>query len=233
MPNKFSAFFKRGNRTGDEQERMQREDDRREREELDREREALDRRAEITGKVKSDLWSALKNRDSVQKRFVCHADLIRIWDYSRVIVPLAQGLDWGDQASLLLAQHYFLRVMSTLVWIGWDGWDNFGFEFLQHVDDRGVRIRTDKDLPFKDTSFLHTDPLIISFQHDQHIFNPIVIVEDSPEEESEYVEYSDKHRLPFAYTKPIGRGGFGTVTKEEIPPLCFEFKNGSQNTMVL
>jgi hypothetical protein len=226
MPNKLSSLFKKGNKTEDEEERRQREDNR-------RAREALERRAEITRKVHDDLWSALKNRDSGPKRFVCYADLNRIWDYSRVIVPLAQDLDWCDQASLSQAKENFLRVMSTLVWIGWDRWDEFGFLFLHHENTRGVRNRTDKDLPFKDTSFLHTDPLRISFKDEQYIFNTIVIIEDDPEEESEYVEYSDKDRLPFAYTEPICRGGSGTVTKEEIPPLYFEFKNGSCNRRVL
>jgi hypothetical protein len=225
MPNKISSLFKK-NKTEDEEERRRRED-------IRKAREALERRAEITRKVRDDLWSALKNRDSGPKRFVCYADLNRIWDYSRIIVPLAQGLDWCDQASLSQAKENFLRVMSTLVWIGWDRWDEFGFLFLHHVNARGVRNRRDEDLPFKDTSFLRTDPLRISFKDEQYIFNPTAIVEDDPEEESEYVEYSDKDRLPFAYSEPIGRGGSGTVTKEEIPPLYFGFKNGSFNNRVL
>lgn len=225
MPNRISLLFKR-NRKGDEEERRRQEDSH-------RAKEALEKRAEVTRKVHAELWNALKNSDCVAKRFVCYADLNRIWDHSRVILPLAQGLDWCDEPSLSQAKKNFLRVMSTLVWIGWDRWDEFGFLFLHHVNARGVRNRRDEDLPFKDTSFLHTDPLRISFKDDQYIFNPMVIVEDDPEEESEYVEYSDKDRLPFAYSKPIGRGGSGTVTKEEIPPLYFGFKSGSYNSGVM
>jgi hypothetical protein len=227
MPNKFSSLFKKGNKKEDDEARRQREDEA-------KAREAQERRAKITREVKDDLWKALKNNGQPLKKFVCKSDLDRIWDLSR-IQQLAKGLDWCDPPSVSQAKTNFLCVMSTLVWIGWDHWNGFGVLFLRHKDSSGLPDRTDEELPLKHTSFLSSEQFKLSFKEEQYIFSPVIILEDDPDDDADdadFVEYTDKHRLPFVHTEYLARGGTGTVTKEEVAPLHFGYKNGAFNNGV-
>jgi hypothetical protein len=222
--NKINSLFKKKNRREDDEARRQREDEA-------KARESQERRARITRQIKDELWMALKDNKQPLGKFVCPSDLERIWDSSR-IQRLADDLDWCDPLSVSRARMKFLSVMSTLVWIGWDSWDEFGDLFLRHKNSRGEQDRTDENLPLENTSFLSTEQFKESFKEDQYIFKPVVILEDDPDDDTDYVEYSNKHRLPFVRMEHIAKGGEGTVTKVEIAPQHFGFKNGAYNNGV-
>ena len=193
---------------------------------------AKELRASIVKQVKEDLWKALQNREEEHLMFVCGQDLEGIWSISR-IEQLFKGFDWSHSRPWARIQEEFVKVLSTLVWIGWDSWDDFGHLFLEHVNNSGHLDRTDKHLPLEDTSFLEPDKLRTFFRNQQYIFIPVFIMEDDEELDLEYMQYSEKHRMPFLGTEVIGEGGSGIVTKEIIPPGQFGFKNGTCNSKVL
>ncbi len=228
MSGRFGELFGvgRGRRKREEEESRKREV------EESRKKESRDSRSSITNQVHNDLWKALRNKDREEHlRFVCEDDILQTWTSSR-IEQLSRGLDWSDPKLLRRAQKYFVKVMSTLVWIHWDHWDEFGHLFLEHHGVDTCLDRTDKNLPLEDTSFLQTELLQSSFRDQQYLFLPVIIMEDEEDEEDD-IQYSEKHRMPFLETATIGQGGSGLVTKETIPPGQFMHKRGVLNTTVM
>jgi hypothetical protein len=196
------------------------------------EAKAKELRTKITNQVKDDLWRALSRKDDEHLMFAGAEDLERIWKISR-LEQLSKGLDWSDPELLEHAQRYLRKVLSTLVWIGWDDWPKFGRLFLKHYGANNKFDRWDDMLPLHDTSFLPTEQLRTFFRNQQYIFAPIVIMEDDDEDDkADYMQFSEKHRLPFLQTEEIGQGGSGTVTKAQIGAGQFCFKNGTTNKAV-
>jgi len=193
---------------------------------------AKELRTNIINQVKDDLWRALCRKDDEHLMFASAEDLGRIWDISR-LEQISKGLDWSDPKLLKRAQRYFRKVLSTLVWIGWDDWPEFGQLFLEHYDTNMKLDRWDDMLPLSDTSFLPTEQLRTFFRNKQYIFTPIVIMEDDDEDDkADYIQFSEKHRLPFLQTEEIGQGGSGTVIKAKIVAGQFGYKNGAYNIEV-
>jgi hypothetical protein len=121
------------------------------------------------------------------------------------------------------AQSDFLKVLSTLVWIYWDKWEDFGNLFLKQHD------RSDNDLPLSNTSFFQNERLQSTFEQSQYIFIPVKLKEDDEDNHNDidnYITYSKNHRMPFYNSGKIGEGAFGKVTKEAIPPGYFFWKKG-------
>jgi len=209
--------------------RKKKEDDelrRKQAEEQLRVKEERDGRYLIENKIRDCLWKAVKNIEKEHLRFICAQDLEKIWTLP-CIAQLSKGLDWSNHELQVRAQRDFLKIMSTLIWIKWDYWHEFRSLFLEHRD------RTDEQLPFKDTSFLQTEELRTSFRDQQYLFNPVIIREDDEDAPDHYSEkYSEKHRMPFVETKPIGEGGSGIVTKEVIPPGYLKYRTGEVNSAV-
>lgn len=210
--------------------------ERREEEELKRqaaeEAKAKELRTKIANQVKDDLWRALSRKDDEHLMFASAEDLERIWEISR-IEQLSKGLDWSGPKLLDRAQKSFQKVLSTLVWIGWDDWPEFGHLFLDHRDVNNKLDRWDDALPLDDTTFLRTEQLRTFFRNQQYIFAPIVIIEDDDDDDkADYMQFSEKHRLPFLQTEEIGQGGSGTVTKAQIGAGQFVYKSGATNKAV-
>src|SRR5271169_2647627 len=99
--------------------------ERREEEELKRrateEAKTQELRTTIANQVKDDLWKALSRKDDERLMFTSAEDLERIWEISR-LEQLSRGLDWSDPKLLARARRQFRKILSTLVWIGWDDW---------------------------------------------------------------------------------------------------------------
>lgn len=57
-------------------------------------------------------------------------------------------------------------------------------------------------------------------------------MEDDEDDDADYMQYSEKHRLPFLQTEEIGQGGSGTVTKALIVAGQFGYKSGTYNKAV-
>jgi hypothetical protein len=192
---------------------------------------AKELRTKIANQVKDDLWRVLNRTEDEHLMFANAEDLGRIWEISR-LEQLSKDLEWSDQKLLERARDKFLKVLSTLVWIGWDDWPEFGHLFLEHHDANNKLDRWDEMLPLDDTSFLPTEQLRTFFRNQQYIFAPILIMEDDEDDDADYMQYSEKHRLPFLQTEEIGQGGSGTVTKALIVAGQFGYKSGTYNKAV-
>lgn len=209
---------------------------RKETEEQLRAKQERDGRALIESEVKQCIWEALKNKDKEHLRFICAHDIEQIWTLPR-IAQLSKGSNWSTHELQTRAQKHFVKIMSTLIWIKWDYWDEFGRLFLEHRDADSYLDRTDKQLPLQDTSFLQTEELQTIFRDQQYLFNPVVIMEDDEDASDidiHYSEkYSEKHRMPFLKTEMIGEGSSGTVTKEVIAPGYLMYRTGVVNRAVI
>jgi hypothetical protein len=195
-------------------------------------REEKELRAKIARQVCEDLWKAVNRKEDEHLMFATVEDLERIWEISR-LEQLSKGLDWSSPELLERARTQFRKVLSTLVWIGWDDWSEFGNLFLEHRDANRGLDRWDDALPLLETSFLQTEQLRTKFRNQQYIFAPIVIMEDDDEDDKiDYMQFSEKHRLPFLQTEEIGQGGSGTVTRALIGAGQFGYKNGTCNKVV-
>jgi hypothetical protein len=201
-----------------------------------RKKEEEELRRQVENEVKDGLWKALKNKDKEHLRFICAHDIEQIWTLPR-IAQLSKGLNWATPELQTRALKHFLKIMSILIWINWDYWDEFGRFFLEHRDAGRNPDRRDKHLPLLDTSFLQTEELRINFRDQQYLFIPVIIMEDdedAPDIDIYYSEkYSEKHRMPFLETQTIGEGSSGTVTREVIPPGYLLYRRGVANRTVI
>jgi hypothetical protein len=199
-------------------------------------KEEEEMRRQVKNEVTDGLWGALKNKDKEHLRFICAHDIEQIWTLPR-IAQLSNGLNWATPELQARAQKHFVKIMSTLIWIKWDYWDEFGRLFLEHRDTGRYPDRTDKHLPLRDTSFLQTEELRTNFRDQQYLFIPVIIMEDdedAPDIDIYYSEkYSEKRRMPFLETQTIGEGSSGTVTREIIPPGYLLYRTGVANRTVI
>jgi len=177
-------------------------------------------RQKIVLEIREALWKVAKNKEQ-HLQFICEEDVKKIWT-SRRIEQLSWALEWGKRDMHDRAPSDFLKVLSTLVWIYWDRWEDFGNLFLKRHD------RSDNDLPLSNTSFFQNERLQSTFEQSQYIFIPVKLKEDDDDNHNDidYITYSKNHRMPFYNSEVIGEGAFGKVTKEAIPPGHFFWKEG-------
>jgi len=195
-----------------------------------RERDLQAQRERVIQEIRDALWESSKNKlnnDTKEHlQFVCKEDVEKIWTPWR-IGQLSSELEWGKQ-DLQDRALRFLKVLSTLVWIHWDKWEDFGKLFLKPDG------RSDRDLPLSNTHFLQNKRLQSSFEQDQYIFIPVTLKEDDEDNQDgiDYVSYSKNQRLPLFDSVEIGEGSSGKVTKEAIARKYFFWKVGHLNPEV-
>jgi hypothetical protein len=184
-------------------------------------------RERVVQEVRDALWEASKNYTNEHLQFVCEEDVEKIWTPWR-IRQLSSELEWGKQDLQDRARLRFRKVLSTLVWIHWDRWEDFGKLFLKPDG------RSDQDLPLSNTLFLQSERLQLSFEQDQYIFIPVTLEEDNEDNQTEidYISYSKNQRLPLFDSREIGEGSSGKVTKEAIARKYFFWKVGHLNPEV-
>ena len=181
-----------------------------------------DSRAQVLQKISADILERFIQRDD-EPGFITNSDLKEIWTEPR-IKELFNDQSWTSESFLgrpVLEQigQYFLKVLSILVYIGWDDLSNFYTEFVRHQDKDGKLDRQDEDLPAKPATLqaigqgYNAAILARDFLRDQYKFIPIVIHEgadlDLP---------TDKYILPLLNeAKEIGRGSFFYIYEVTIP----------------
>ena len=165
---------------------------------------------EIMLRIQESLGESMHLRDSIPEKFICKEKLDKVWLQHPVkIIPAFENLSENE---LKAVERRFLRVLSILIFIGWD-----------LVRFRPVFLRTDLDdskLFFSKEQLQELGLNAQAFYDSQSIFKPVVI-KQSPEVSKQNIDIN--HRLPFI-TKPelLGKGGFGEVTKRVIAAGCFE-----------
>lgn len=156
--------------------------------------------------VKTQITKILTQRKLGPELFISDYELRVIWGSSRLRNLVSQFC--SDKAVDFVCQK-FLKVITILVYIHWDGWSEFETLFLYHTDSDRQNDRLDAHLPFADCAFL--DTFCYNFRTDQFIFLPICF------EQGQSQEVSKDRRLPFLQLSSIDRqGAFGEVTQCEI-----------------
>ena len=164
------------------------------------------------GTLFTDLVNQRAQRGLGHKPFICDYDLCSIWGDNRIqklVSHIAPEGKWDFVCDNLS------RVVSILVFIGWDRWTDFETIFLPKDKKEEQYDWLDAKLPFADFSFLPSR-YQYHFSIHQYIFLPIRI------EQGKSQEVSSERRLPFIDSSDVvGRGGFGEVTRCRIAPGQF------------
>ena len=168
---------------------------------------------ELLSEVETLFTDLVSQRSLGQEPFICDYDLHSIWGDNR-IQKLISHIAPGRNIDVVCQR--LLKVVSILVFIGWDSWEEFETIFLPKAKNEEQYDRLDAKLPFVDCSFLGSSRYGYRFSTDQYIFLPIRI------DQGQSQEVSSKWRLPFVDSSDVvGRGGFGEVTRCKIAPGQF------------
>jgi len=165
------------------------------------------------------------------RRFITESKLKEVVN-NQLLTELFERCEWAQGVDVGEILRHYLKVVSILIWIGWNNWNHFDEFFLPLT--RGVvdKDRSDDALPFDwdDTSdsFLNDHYFSMRFNKEQFMFLPIVITE------GEIVKCREHSRLPFLEAKTLlGRDAFGVVTKELVAPGHFKYeRSGNRNLRV-
>lgn len=162
-------------------------------------------RRELVTAIRTELQDSLKRCNEEGLEFVCEDDVERIWTPTRIQI-LSRGLSWDEQTLQHKAQADFKKILSILIWIHWDDWNDFKKIFLDFPYPR----RADDNLPLSESpvgSRYH-------FSRCQYIFIPIILLEEGRHHTNDPPEYERPFRMPFLESIEIGKGAQGVVTKE-------------------
>ena len=168
---------------------------------------------ELLSEVGTLFADLVSQRGLGQEPFICDYDLRSIWGDNRIQKLVSHIAP--EQKSDVVCQR-LLKVVSILVFIGWDRWTDFEAIFLPKDKNEEQYDWIDAKLPFSDCSFLSSSLDGYRFSTEQYIFLPIRI------DQGKSQEVSSKWRLPFVDSSDVvGRGGFGEVTRCKIAPGQF------------
>jgi hypothetical protein len=186
--------------------------------------------------IKSDLSQAMYYPNEQGKAFTPYERVKRIWKGNSLKLFLeSMG---GDQhlspLQIKEAKDGLLRTISVLVNIvpkNWEGWSRFQAIFFP-LDEATAHWRRDKNATsftkeeLADDSFLGDLNMARSFSDDVWIYFP-VILNEKREEES---KYDSPLRVPlFQIGSEVRPGGYGSVTKELIPPNHIILRHSSDH----
>lgn len=139
--------------------------------------------------------------------FITAHRLQKIWTES-LLTKTFGGFSWATRDFLTIIQADLLKVLSTLVSIGWSDFENFKDIFH---DQPG---RQDVDLPFEIEHDSFTTSMAQRFRNEQYKFIPITIRENRDE------QFSASFRLPFVRESETiaDKGSYCVVYKEIVAP---------------
>lgn len=173
------------------------------------------------------LEHVLHRSDDERRAFICQDDIDAIWTTDR-LRKLSNGLDWND---IPLVHDKFRKILSILIFIHFEEWEDFKRIFLNHTTINGARDRTDSHLPFNSHSRLFDNHANRDFLQKQYIFIPVVLVKETRHSGNHAIEYGEQYRMPFIKSEFIGDGATGTVFKELVAKNYFQ-SEGGQNPKV-
>lgn len=177
-------------------------------------------RMELLLSIRKELKEKHASPKHSDRSFVTAQTVEEILTMDRIRV-IFTGLPWLVDDYLEIIGKHLRLVLATLVMIKWTDWHGFKTAFLV-PKDISERPRGDHLLPFSDLSFL-SENFRDNFERQQHIFIPIVIVEDS------HNSYPSEYRLPFLESKKVRGGGFGEVMRVRVERKYMKYTSGVYN----
>lgn len=165
------------------------------------------------GEMRKGLWNIMYQGSGQHLRFICTSKLINdFWSEHRV-EKLSAFRDY-EEGVLLKIRKGFLRVLSIVIFIQWNGLVRFDTVFVNKGLD-------DNSLFFNKDQLKNMKTEIDDFLEKQYIFKPEII---EYRQEAHIQTIPAESRLPFiGESDLLGRGGYGSVSKREIAPHCLEF----------
>jgi hypothetical protein len=179
-----------------------------------------DPNAEFFGGIRQDIDNAMVAGNEGEALFVTRDNLEKIWS-NRLerFCEIARLGEIGIRAAEQLKKE-LLQTLSILVYIGWGAWHKFNDIFFNSLYYSKPGSRWDKNIEsytqaqLENRDFLGDRVMARLFIQCRDTFIPIVI------EEGSVVEFKAGRRLPLLRSedgsKVLGKGAFGTVTKEFI-----------------
>ncbi|KAJ5794876.1 hypothetical protein N7457_001475 [Penicillium paradoxum] len=170
----------------------------------------------------TEIWQNLQDsiyhRQTATNAFISFASIQEIWAGDR-LERFSHNHQLGlDQAQIKTAKDKLLKIISILVGIGWPDWPRFKTIFFPsepHIASyrRDENIRSFDIAELEDASFLGKNAWATNFARERWTYCPVVL------DHHTYEEYSKEQRLPLVpvTSERPREGGYGVVTKEEIP----------------
>ncbi|KAL4919760.1 kinase-like domain-containing protein [Aspergillus aurantiobrunneus] len=180
------------------------------------------RRARLMLAIRNALHDSMERKDDDSKKFVPRKSLENIWTDERLklFLRLHKHKPFGER-DIPLIKEKFLQTLSILVYINWDQWKRFRTIFLEHEN------RADEHIPENDGRRLSSESFLgvsaTAFVQVRYIFCPVDI------EQGKSLELVGSWRLPFIDGRLIGRGGYGSVTKERVATGHLRYKDGRRS----
>ena len=168
----------------------------------------------------------VKRKESTNEQFACEHDLHTAWGENQRVERLLNFYLSPEQ--LEFVRRNLIKVLSTLIWIGWHHWSEFERIFLNQQNSGARSDRLDDSLPILDErelahgSFLGHPVHARLFLAEQYVFLPISIREDEDQ------SYPKARRLPFVkVSEEVREGSYGKVSKELVACQYFVHKGGN------
>ncbi|KAL3437459.1 hypothetical protein BDV09DRAFT_192825 [Aspergillus tetrazonus] len=176
------------------------------------------------------LLERMENTEAMRlgRAFITYDSLCHVWEQSQS--EILNNLDLTERDAIYV-RNSLLRTFSILMVIRWDEWHRFSELFLRERDcETRFTDEVVMKLPPSNLKQYLGVSWALNFQNWIAAFDPIIIesgkimaceknVMSSSSGHSEYVPVPDGGRLPFLLKESgsqLGRGGYGTVTKETI-----------------
>jgi hypothetical protein len=154
-----------------------------------------------------EIEQLFKRKGQHSHRFVVYQDLEALWAAKLATFSKGAGLRLTD-VELRQVQQHQLRILSTLICIGWETLRDFRQDFVQTkcYDDKLPLASNSPELKHLSSSRR------TQFEETQYIFNPVELGPSGL-----LRAYSERQRLPFVQrSEMIGCGSYGDVFKEVI-----------------
>lgn len=157
-----------------------------------------------------DERSFRKDDNDCKFMFITTHVLEKIWT-DDCLTEFFEGFEWADKNFIEAVKKKFLKVISILVRIGWNSFEDFRAAFYDYPD------RQDSNLPFHDISKIKQldSPTANDFCTRQYNFIPITIEEEKDQ------ELSESYLFPFVKKSEViaeDRGSVCVMYKEIVAP---------------
>ena len=161
--------------------------------------------------MRKGLQELMYHKSNPDEQFMCYTKIQDFW--IKHDVGNIQDFQRYERPVFATIKQKYLRVLTIVVFIGWDGLKRFEPVFVKESLD-------DDSLFFDEDQLEHMKTGKEEFLQNQFLFKP----ETVKEKDDSYVQFVDaERRLPFDETDTlVGTGGFGAVTQRTIVSGCLE-----------
>jgi hypothetical protein len=166
--------------------------------------------------VREEIDEKAYNRDTHEAAFITYSIIKEVWAGDRLERFLKKYVDDSiPPEEIETVRTSLLRMISLLIAIHWGGWLRFRQIFFLHRDAAKRRDNNIKSLRIEELeheTFLDSNYFARKFVANKWIYIPITLDGYSS------TSHDKDTRLPLVWKGNCGKGGYGEVTKEMIPP---------------